>query len=150
MRSIQSKELCCKWHSWSVLGKDALALEMPRGQACDMYGAIGVATSIMPTVRCIETYVDGVMDTIYERPFDKWEATIKDIDPTTIKEVSVLEFDLDDTPEICEWLQEMIDETDSPEERYNLNEILLNIEGLYEIARALATYHIRAMPKEKA
>jgi hypothetical protein len=69
--------LKCRWTAWRVVANGHLALDMPPDNCCDMCGAIKVAQSLCPTVRRIDTFVDGEPDTSYttKAGTSEWEAT---------------------------------------------------------------------------
>ena len=53
MNKAYSQKLQCNFIAWRVLTDDALLLELPKWNCCDMGGAILVAKSILPDVRMI-------------------------------------------------------------------------------------------------
>lgn len=70
-----SDSLKCFWESARPIGDYAIRIDLPKHSCSDMRGAIKAATAIMPTVRRIEVYTDGMPSSHYEQN-DKgwWEA----------------------------------------------------------------------------
>lgn len=69
-----SDALQCCWLSWRVVGPHALAVDLPPGNCADMDGAIRVAEMLMPGVRELHTFCDGVADTMYSCVGGRWQA----------------------------------------------------------------------------
>lgn len=68
-----SDTLQCRWRRWRVIGPRALALDMPPGNCTDMLGAIRVAKALMPDVRELHTFCDGMADTMYSCVGGQWQ-----------------------------------------------------------------------------
>lgn len=62
---IYCPRLMCNWDSWVALGPRMLGLFLPEGNCCDMNGAIGQATQLMPGVTEVRTHIGGKPDTRY-------------------------------------------------------------------------------------
>ena len=67
-----SSGLQCDWVAWRVVDSGILRLDMPDFECCDMSGAIKTAKALCPTVRRIDTYSGGKLDTMYVMESDKW------------------------------------------------------------------------------
>ncbi len=71
---VFSGKLGCFWRSWRVIGPCSLAVDMPPDSCTDMAGAIRVAKALMPNVREIHSFCDGIADTKYFCVGGKWSA----------------------------------------------------------------------------
>lgn len=69
-----SDKLQCEWRSWRVVGPLSVAIDCPEGNFPDMTAAISVAEAILPGVREIHTFCDGVADTMYSCVGGRWQA----------------------------------------------------------------------------
>ena len=69
-----SEALQCCWRSWRVVGPRALAVDLPPDNCTDMGGAIRVAEALMPGVRELHTFCNGVADTMYSCVGGRWQA----------------------------------------------------------------------------
>ncbi len=71
---VHSDALHCCWRSWRAVGPRALAVDLPPNNCTDMDGVIRVAEALLPGVREVHTFCDGLADTMYSRVGPSWQA----------------------------------------------------------------------------